>query len=83
MTSSAEVENQILAEVKKISRVLTLMATKDLAQREKIGLLSGLGLQPREIAELVGTTPNTVSVTLSSMRRQQPTTTRKRKEAKA
>ena len=38
-------------------------------QREKIELLSSAGLQPKEIADLLGTTPNTVSVALSGIRK--------------
>lgn len=38
-------------------------------QREQIKLLSKAGLQPREIAELVGTSPNTVRVELAVMRK--------------
>ena len=81
MTTGADAAKEILAELKKIGRVLTLMATRDLPQTEKIKLLSDVGLQPKEIAELIGTTPNTVSVRLSSMRRQHPRT-KGRKEAK-
>ncbi len=64
-----ETEGEILSELKKISRMLALVVTKDLSQKDKIVLLSGLSLQPREIADLIGTTPNTVSVTLSNLRR--------------
>lgn len=44
-------------------------------QRERIELLSSAGLQPKEIADLLGTTPNTVNVALSGMRK------KKRKKA--
>ena len=40
-------------------------------QREQIELLSNSGLTPKEIAELVGTTPNTVRVALSAIRKKQ------------
>jgi DNA-binding CsgD family transcriptional regulator len=61
--------DEVLAELRKISRLLTLLLTRDLSQRDKIALLSTAGFQPKEIAELIGTTPNTVSVTLSTIRR--------------
>ena len=38
-------------------------------QRDQIELLSKAGLQPREIAELIGTTSNTVSVNLTAIRK--------------
>jgi DNA-binding CsgD family transcriptional regulator len=38
-------------------------------QREKIAFLNDLGLGPKRIAEILNTTPNTVRVTLSQMRK--------------
>lgn len=38
-------------------------------QREKIEMLSSAGLQPKDIADLLGTTPNTVNVALSGIRK--------------
>lgn len=69
MTVDADAAKEILTELRKIGRVLTLMATKDASQIEKIKMLSDIGLQPKEIADLIGTTSNTVSVTLSNLRR--------------
>jgi DNA-binding CsgD family transcriptional regulator len=63
--------DNVLSELKRISRLVTLLVTKDLAQKDKIALLSSAGLQPKEIAELIGTTPNTVSVTLAQIRKEQ------------
>ena len=68
---TTEPRDEIVLELRKISRLLTLLLTKDLSQRDKIALLSTAGLQPKEIADLIGTTPNTVSVTLAHMRKQQ------------
>jgi len=42
---------------------------KGKTQREQIWLLSKTGLQSGEIAELIGTSPNTVSVELTAMRK--------------
>jgi DNA-binding CsgD family transcriptional regulator len=63
--------DDIASELRRISRLLTLLVTKDLSQKDKIALLSTAGLQPKEIADLIGTTPNTVSVTLVQMRKEQ------------
>jgi len=67
-----EQRDDILSELRKIGRLLTLLATKDLGQKEKIALLSTAGLQPKEIADLIGTTSNTVSVRLAQIRKEQP-----------
>jgi DNA-binding CsgD family transcriptional regulator len=39
-------------------------------QREQIRILCLAGLKPSRIAELLGTTPNTVNVALTSLRRE-------------
>jgi hypothetical protein len=39
-------------------------------QKDQIRLLSIAGMRPAEIAELIGTTPNTVNVALSSLRKE-------------
>jgi DNA-binding CsgD family transcriptional regulator len=75
---TTERADDILSELRKIGRLLTLLVTQDMSQKEKIALLSTAGFQPKEIAELLGTTPNTVSVTLAQMRRQQGTRPRGR-----
>ena len=66
-----EPRDDIASELRRISRLLTLLVTKNLSQKDKIALLSSAGLQPREIADLIGTTPNTVSVTLVQIRKEQ------------
>ena len=38
-------------------------------QRDQVRLLSMAGMAPKEIAELIGTTPNTVNVALTSLRK--------------
>lgn len=55
------------------SRLLNLLAlqlVQGKAQVEQIVLLSKVGLRPIEIAGLLGTTPNTVSVLLSKEKRE-------------
>ena len=59
----------IIAELQKISRLMAVTALRDLNQRERIELLGTAGFQPKEIADLLNTTPNTVSVELSKIRR--------------
>lgn len=62
-------EEEILKELRRISKLLSLTVTKDLIQKGKIELLAGAGLQPKEIADLIGTTPNTVRVALADIRK--------------
>ncbi len=66
-------EEGILQELQRISKLLALTVTRELKQREKIELLSSIGFQPKEIANLIGTTPGTVSVTLVDIRKKAQT----------
>ena len=63
-------EEEVIDELRKITRLLTPLVIKDKTQREQVVLLDSVGLPPRDIAELIGTTSNTVSVTLSTLRRE-------------
>lgn len=60
-------------EIKKTNKLLALMATKDLQQPEKIKLLSQVGFGPKDIADLIGTSSNTVAVTLTRLRKAKKT----------
>ncbi|MGA2220672.1 MAG: hypothetical protein ABSH21_02655 [Verrucomicrobiia bacterium] len=55
-------------------RLLAILAKRGMNQTATIAELSNAGFQPKRIAELLGTTANTVSVTLA--------TSRKRKKGK-
>lgn len=61
--------HEVLQRLERIERLISILATKDLKQREQIATLSRAGFTPKEIAELVGTTSNTVSVTLAQARK--------------
>ena len=50
----------------------------DKSQREQIEILSRIGLPPKEIAGLIGTTSNTVSVILTGLRKTKKKSKRKR-----
>ncbi len=52
-------------------RLSALSFAADKPQREQIKMLSNAGFQPKEIANICGTTANTVRVALSTMRRKQ------------
>ncbi|WKZ70870.1 MAG: hypothetical protein QY331_06355 [Melioribacteraceae bacterium] len=56
---------EILSEIKKMNKLLAIDLTRELKTDEKFELLSNAGFQPKEIADICNTTPNTVSVALS------------------
>lgn len=49
--------------------LLSSYDSRSLGQSERIGSLSKAGLPPKEIAELLGTTSNTVSVALYQLKK--------------
>jgi hypothetical protein len=59
----------ILGELKKMNTLLALLVTKGNSQSEKIEMLSRVGFTPKEIADYIGTTSNTVSVALNAMKK--------------
>jgi len=50
-------------------RLLAILAKRGMNQTATIAELSNAGFQPKRIAELLGTTANTVSVTLATSRK--------------
>lgn len=51
-------------------RLVAIGVCGDRTQREKIGMLGMAGLSPKTIADILGTTSNTVSVALSNLRKE-------------
>lgn len=51
------------------TRLIAIGLVNGKPQKEQIRLLSIAGMGPKEIADLIGTTPNTVNVALSSLRK--------------
>lgn len=64
-----------------IIRLMAISLPKEINQTKKIEILSGVGLTPKEIAEILGTTSNTVSVTLSGIRRRVSETSSQRTDS--
>ena len=65
-------EKQFTTILDRLDKLIKLMASQSLGDKtgkEAIALLSGVGFQPKEIADFLGTSPNTVSVTLSQLKR--------------
>ena len=52
-----------------LTHLLAVLVAVDKNQQEQIVLLSRIGMQPKEIAKMLNTTPNTVRVTLSKFRK--------------
>jgi len=60
--------------IKRLDLIIKLLAMNFMkeegSQKDKIIQLSKIGLQPKEIANILGTSSNTVSVTLSTARKE-------------
>ncbi|MBB5063906.1 hypothetical protein [Granulicella mallensis] len=52
-----------------LTRLVAIGLVSGKSQREQIKLLSMAGMGPKEIADLVGTTSNTVNVALTALRK--------------
>jgi DNA-directed RNA polymerase specialized sigma24 family protein len=63
------IDQQMLEKLDQILRILVITVTRGLKQREQITLLDGAGFSPKAIAELVGTSSNTVRVELVGLRK--------------
>jgi CRP-like cAMP-binding protein len=62
-------EDLVLAKLDNLMRVVTIGVTREMKQNDRIALLNRVGFQPKEIADLLGTTGNTVNVALSNLRK--------------
>lgn len=66
----AKINDEVAVEkLDRVLRLLALIAVKGLSQTDQIALLDRAGFAPKEIAEIVGTTSNTVRVGLVAIRR--------------
>lgn len=61
--------DEILNEIKKLNKLLVLILMKDFKKNEKILFLNSSGFPPKEIAEILGTTSNSISVTLNRLKK--------------
>lgn len=63
-------EGNILADkLDTLIHLVSVAISQDKTQREQIAVLNSAGLGPKIIAEILDTTPNNVSVTLSGLRK--------------
>lgn len=63
-------DNEIIETLKEISALLMVQTKRGVSQSVLIKELSAAGFQPKRIAEIVGTTSNTVRVTLHHSKKQ-------------
>lgn len=64
-TEDEEVANKLDS----LIRLIAIGLCEGKTQKDQIALLASAGLQPKAIAEILGTTSNTVSVALSNLRK--------------
>ncbi len=64
-----DIQKAILQELKIIKKLLAQNILSGETQTKQISKLNSLGFQPKEIAEILGTTSNTVNVALSKLRK--------------
>ena len=64
-----DINKRLLEKIDVLLRLSALNIIKDKEYTEQVELLSSVGLQPKEIADLLGKTPNSVRVTLSRLRK--------------
>jgi len=64
-----------------IRLVAAAISQEDWPQKKKIAMLSAAGLSTKEIADFLGTTPGTVSVAVSNMRKDKGTKRRAQTES--
>lgn len=65
-----DVNQEIKDKLDILVKLTALNIIKDIDYPEQVMLLSSIGLQPKEIAELLAKTPNSVRVTLSRLRKE-------------
>ena len=81
MTDKNPIElKDLLTQLKITNKLLAVQLKGEMNQQELIGQLSTTGAVPKEIAELLNTTPGTVNVALSRLRKSKPKKEKKNEE---
>ena len=62
-------DDRMIEKLDHMLKLLGMMAVKGISQTEQIATLSRIGLSPKDIADVLGTTANTVRVSLVSIRK--------------
>jgi DNA-binding CsgD family transcriptional regulator len=66
--------DEVASKLDVLIRLIAIGLCADKSQKEKIQLLDSAGLAPKQIAEILNTTPNTVSVALVGLRKERKKT---------
>jgi len=61
--------NEISYKLDSLIHLIAYSLIKEMSQKDQIVLLANAGFKPKHIADMIGTTPNTVSVALSALRK--------------
>ena len=65
----SETDKALETEIKRLTHLVAVIGMEGKPQRDQIRLLAAAGFPPKEIANLIGTTGNTVRVALANMRK--------------
>ena len=60
---------QMLQRLDAITKFLAMNLPKEINLTQKVEVLSDMGLQPKDIGPILGTTPNSVSVLLNKIKK--------------
>jgi DNA-directed RNA polymerase specialized sigma24 family protein len=61
--------DRVVAELQTANRLLAILATRGMEQRDAIALLNGMSFSPRAIAAALSITPNAVSIAIHRMKK--------------
>jgi DNA-directed RNA polymerase specialized sigma24 family protein len=63
------VHDRVLEELRTANRLLAMLATRGMEQKDAIALLHGMSFSPRAIAAALSVTPNAVSIAIHRMKK--------------
>jgi DNA-directed RNA polymerase specialized sigma24 family protein len=69
-------DDLVLAELRTANRLLAILATRGMEQRDAIALLHGMSFPPRAIAAALAITPNAVSIAIHRIKKAETSDTR-------
>lgn len=71
--------DEVLQKLDTLIRLVAIGICQDKGQKEKIAFLASAGITTKGIAQILGTTSNTVSVTLSGLKKKKKSTVKTKK----
>ena len=64
-----EFKKELLKKMDALIKLSTISSMKEKSQMEKVSVLNGMGFGPKEIANLINTSSNSVSVALNKLKK--------------